>query len=43
MKAMGYIRVSTEEQAKEGISLDNQIERIKGYCQYKNFELAEML
>ncbi len=43
MKSVGYIRVSTEEQAKEGISLDNQIERIKGYCQYKGFELCEIL
>ena len=25
MKAVGYIRVSTEEQAREGVSLDNQL------------------
>ena len=30
MNAMGYVRVSTEEQAKEGISLDNQRQRIEG-------------
>ncbi len=34
MRAIGYIRVFSEEKAKEGISLDNQIERIKGYCQH---------
>ena len=28
MKAVGYVRVSTEEQAKEGVSLDNQRKRI---------------
>jgi len=29
MKAIGYIRVSTEKQAKEGVSIDNQRERIE--------------
>ena len=43
MKAVGYIRVSTEEQAREGVSLDNQVERIQGYCEYKGFDLADIL
>lgn len=43
MKAIGYIRVSTQEQAVEGISLENQKERIKNYCSYKNLELLEIL
>ena len=43
MKAIGYIRVSTEEQAKEGVSLDNQVERIQGYCQYRELELTDIL
>lgn len=43
MKAVGYIRVSTEEQAKEGVSLDNQIERIKSYCNYKGYGLLEVI
>lgn len=43
MKAVGYIRVSTEEQAKEGVSLDNQIERIKSYCGYKGYGLLEVI
>ncbi len=30
MKAIGYIRVSTEEQAKNGISLDMQGAKIGG-------------
>lgn len=42
MKAIGYIRVSTEEQVN-GVSLDNQEQRIKEYCEYKDFELTEML
>jgi len=43
MKAVGYLRVSTQEQAKEGVSLDNQRKRIGAYCQYKGFELAEVI
>ncbi len=31
-KAVGYIRVSTEEQATEGISLDAQRAKIEGWC-----------
>jgi len=43
MKAIGYIRVSTDTQAKEGVSLDNQAERIRAYCQYKGFNLLEII
>lgn len=43
MKAIGYIRVSTDIQAKEGVSLDNQAERIRAYCQYKGFDLLEII
>ncbi|MBF0459118.1 MAG: recombinase family protein [Nitrospirae bacterium] len=43
MKAIGYIRVSTEEQALEGVSLDNQKERITAYCQYKGYELVDVI
>lgn len=32
MTAIGYIRVSTEDQAKEGISLDSQRSKIQAYC-----------
>jgi DNA invertase Pin-like site-specific DNA recombinase len=31
MKVIGYIRVSTEDQAKEGVSLKAQQARIKAY------------
>ena len=43
MKAIGYVRVSTEEQAKEGISLENQKDQIRSYCQYKGFELLQII
>ncbi len=32
-KVIGYIRVSTDEQASEGISLEVQKDRIIHYCQ----------
>ncbi len=32
MKVAIYIRVSTEEQAKEGFSIDNQHEKLTAYC-----------
>jgi DNA invertase Pin-like site-specific DNA recombinase len=37
--AIGYIRVSTEEQAKDGISLDMQEQKIKQYCKLHDLEL----
>jgi len=42
MKAVGYIRVSTEEQAKEGVSLDNQEAKIKAYCDSQDWELVKV-
>ena len=41
-RAAGYVRVSTEDQAKHGWSLDAQRHRIEGYCQAKGWELAEV-
>lgn len=42
MKAVGYIRVSTEEQAKDGISLDNQRKRIEAFCVAKDWDLTRI-
>ncbi|UJF15954.1 recombinase family protein [Jeotgalibaca sp. MA1X17-3] len=39
IKAVGYIRVSTQEQAVEGHSLGAQREVIKRYCQRKGYDL----
>ena len=43
MKAVGYIRVSTSEQAKEGVSLDNQTAKIKAYSDLNDFNLLEII
>jgi len=41
-KAVGYIRVSTQEQAQEGMSLEAQEERIRAYCTAKGWELLRV-
>lgn len=43
MTAIGYVRVSTEDQAKEGVSLDNQKAKIEVYCQLKDLDLLEII
>ena len=43
MRAIGYIRVSTEDQAREGISLDAQKAKIEAYCQVKDLTLIGII
>ncbi|MBA7491115.1 hypothetical protein ES702_01660 [subsurface metagenome] len=43
MKVMGYVRVSTEEQAREGISLEVQEDKIKKYADLHNLDLVEVI
>lgn len=42
-KCYGYVRVSTQKQAKEGYSLEFQIEQITEYAKYNKYELLEMV
>ncbi len=42
MKAIGYIRVSTADHAREGKSLETQAQRIKGDCTSQNWELVNI-
>ena len=37
-KAAGYVRVSREEQSREGISLDAQRARVAAYCTMRGLE-----
>jgi site-specific DNA recombinase len=37
-----YARVSTEEQAKEGLSVDAQIEKCKNFCQARDWEIFKI-
>ena len=34
-----YIRVSTEDQAREGFSLPEQEKRLRAMCEYKGYEI----
>ncbi len=37
-----YVRVSTEHQSMEGYSIDGQINQIKEYCEFHNFEVTDI-
>jgi len=41
--AIGYTRVSTEEQVKEGVSLDAQEERLTAYATAQNIDLVHII
>jgi DNA invertase Pin-like site-specific DNA recombinase len=43
MKVVGYIRVSTEEQSREGISLDAQRARLASYAALYELDLVEVI
>ena len=43
MKAIGYIRVSTEDQVREGISLDAQKAKIEAYAAINDLELLGII
>lgn len=37
-----YLRVSTDEQAKHGLSLESQLKKLQDYCQFKNWEIFKV-
>lgn len=42
-KAVGYIRVSTDEQARGGVSLKAQEEKLRAYCTLAGLELIRVI
>ena len=40
-RAAAYVRVSSQRQADEGVSIDAQIRRIKQYAQFKGLTLND--
>ena len=40
--AIGYVRVSTQEQATEGVSLDAQRDRLTAYCKLHAIKLIDI-
>lgn len=43
IKAIGYVRVSTEEQAREGVSIEAQEERIRALATAKGWNLVSII
>lgn len=43
MKVVAYVRVSTEEQASQGVSLQAQEAKVRQYCDLYGHELAEVV
>jgi len=43
IKAVAYCRVSTEEQVREGISLDNQQDKVRAYATVKDLDLVDIV
>jgi len=41
--AIGYVRVSTQEQATEGVSLDAQRDKLRSYCKLNGLKLIDIL
>lgn len=42
-RAVGYVRVSLEEQARSGLSLADQEQKIRAYCELRGLELAAVV
>lgn len=40
--AVIYVRVSTEEQSREGFSLQEQEDRLKEFCQFKRYSIYKV-
>jgi DNA invertase Pin-like site-specific DNA recombinase len=43
MKLIGYCRVSSEQQAKEGLSLALQADKIRAYCSLNDYTVVEII
>jgi DNA invertase Pin-like site-specific DNA recombinase len=43
MNVIGYVRVSTNEQAEKGVSLAAQEQKIRGQCKLKGWQCVEVV
>jgi len=42
MRVAVYVRVSTEDQAREGFSLDAQVKRLTAYCKVRSWDVSDV-
>ena len=42
-RALAYVRVSSQRQVDEGVSIEAQIKRIKEYARYKGLEIDRVI
>lgn len=43
VRVLGYVRVSTEEQASEGLSMDFQRRKIRAFCELRELHLVKLI
>ena len=43
LRAVGYVRVSTDQQAQEGVSMDAQQVRIRAHCVSQEIDLVDII
>jgi len=43
MKVVGYVRVSSEEQSRERVSLGMQLDKIRAYCSQNDLDLVDVV
>jgi Resolvase, N terminal domain len=43
MQAIGYVRVSTEDQARDGVSLSTQQAKLEAYALVKDWTLVDVI
>jgi site-specific DNA recombinase len=43
MKTAIYIRVSTQKQVTDGLSLENQLQKLNSYCEYNNMDVIDTI
>ena len=43
LRAIGYTRCSTNEQADSGLGLESQSERIRAYCTMRSLDLLDLI
>jgi site-specific DNA recombinase len=43
VRVVGYVRVSTEDQSRDGVSLDSQRQKVRLYARLHGLDLADVV